>query len=145
MLLTGCGSSRPSFDYVTHLKVGAQKDLAGVYAVVGQAQGGHSDVCRLVLREDKTFTITNTPSLPASAAPFYWFEGLTNAAGKWQLAPVGSHRGERVWGIAFSMPGQPYCVFSALSGAGSPYTLVFLQNARKLSSTVELEFRRVGL
>jgi len=130
---------------VTRLKAEAHTNLAGVYFVFGKAQRGRSDVCGLVLREDQTFTITNIPSLPASEAPFYWFDGLTNAAGKWQLAPVGSHRGERVWGVAFSMPGQAYCVFGALNGDGSPYTLLFLQDVRNLSSRAALEFRRVGL
>src|SRR5437773_7356498 len=116
MFLAGCGPSRPSFDYVTQL--GAHTNFAGVYSVFGKPQGGHSDVCGLVLREDQAFSITNIPRLPASATPFYWFDQLTNATGKWQLTPVGSHRGERVWGIAFSMPGQPYCVYGALSGRG---------------------------
>jgi hypothetical protein len=143
-LVAGCGPSPPTFDYVTHLQVTGYTNLTGAYSLHGSAQGGTSDVCGLALRGDGTFSITNIPSLPASRTPFYWFDELTNATRKWQLTPVGSLRGERVWGIAFSMPGRAYCVFGALSGRGSPYRLVFLQDARKLSSRVELEFRRMG-
>jgi len=145
MVLVGCGPRQPSFDHVNHLKDGDGTNLEGAYSVLGKSSVGHSDVCGLVLREDHTFSITNIPALTGLAAPVFWFDGLTTATVKWQIAPVGSYRGERVLGIAFSMPGSIYPVFAAFSGRSSPYRLAILHDARNLNSSVEFEFQRAGL
>lgn len=128
-----------------------KNDVAGVYLLTGQSlvEGGITASgirqCRLVLRDDGSFSVEDYPDWRASGGEHGPFGSFISGSGSWSIDTVGvlyDSEGESgsIWGIRFHGM-DPVPEPMALTGSREPFGLVVVLGDP--DSDRELVFSRV--
>lgn len=144
LLLAGC--KRDGWDhYASSLTTTepARKDIVGSYILTKQTITPNGTAilegrfCRLDLRPDGSFTVTNYPVWTNDRFP-----GFVSTNGHWQCATVGLVYGnEEVWGIRFSDTDSSIDLLS-FTGKAAPYDLMMTYGDADENRVMILEKKR---